>query len=142
MAKLMRNIAEDANLQVATLTRQPSPRWLAPELMDQSVTPNTKSDVWSFGMLILEVCTGDVPFAPWKRNEQVMYQVSVNGLRPARPENNDWVTDGVWELMQQCWREPDARPAIMEVHERLLVFADEYDLRPKPEPSQHLFDVY
>lgn len=136
MSKLLTGLAKDLKLETATLTRQPSPRWKAPEIMGTNLQPTFKSDIWSVGMLMLEVLTGLVPFHLYRRNEQVMFQVSHYGLRPSRPENNKQIHDDAWKLMEDCWAtEPEDRPALRDVHARLLKLEAWWE-EAKPEPEE------
>lgn len=109
-------------MPLATLTRQPSPRWMSPELMNEVTPPTNESDVWSFGMVMLEVFTGKPPFCEYRRNEQVLLQVASRGLRPTRPtpEETKLISDDCWKLMQDCWEtEPADRPNMKDVRRRL-----------------------
>lgn len=61
----------------------------------------TESDVYSLGMTILEVMTGNVPFAHRKNSTWVVVEVT-RGERPQRP-NEAIVTDGVWAILSASW---------------------------------------
>lgn len=67
---------------------------------------------------MLEVFTLQRPFPEMLGDFQVRSSIE-RGLRPKRPQT-DWVTDAVWALMQDCWKEPAERPLMEEVHRRLL----------------------
>jgi len=43
-----------------------SPCWMAPEKIAQQSGYDLKSDVWSFGMTIIEICEGTVPYLDYK----------------------------------------------------------------------------
>ncbi|KAF9012562.1 kinase-like domain-containing protein [Cyathus striatus] len=93
-------------------------RWMAYELLaptegeddDNYVPPLTKaSDVWAFGMTMLEVLTGQLPFMNVKNDSTVILSI-IKGVLPARPAKID---DGMWRLLQHCWNfVPDKRPSM------------------------------
>jgi len=78
--------------------------------------PTKRSDCYALGMVILEVLSGDVPFAPFDR-PVVMLKV-MKGERPARPEGAEGArfTDDVWEMLNRCWaHQPEHRPPVVDV---------------------------
>ncbi|KAI9433953.1 ras guanine nucleotide exchange factor domain-containing protein [Lactarius indigo] len=101
-----------------------STRWLAPELMSQgNYVPTTRNtDVWSFGMLCVEIFTDNVPFN-FVPNEAFVPLVILDGSLPTRPEGDvttKGLTDAMWELMNRCWRrEPESRPKMPEIRETI-----------------------
>jgi hypothetical protein len=81
-------------------------RWMCPELLypeefgfDHS-RPTEDSDCYALGMVILEVLSGQIPFAG-DRDCVVMRKV-ISGERPKRPEEA-WFTNDVWEMLERCW---------------------------------------
>lgn len=102
-------------------TRQDThtPRWSAPEVLRED-NPGKESDVYSFGMVMLEVFTGEVPFhdkSPYDAMTAIL-----NGKRPPRPTHSS-CTDYLWNLIQRCWdQDPLLRPEISEVL-RILLFS-------------------
>ena len=90
-------------------------RWMAPETFNPRVG-GTSSDIWSFGMVMYEVLTGQDPYY-----ELPMFTVIAkvsNGLTPSRPETI--TNDKIWELMKSCWKmRPTERPSIKNVVARL-----------------------
>lgn len=100
-------------------------RWLAPELMSASVPHPTKpSDTYSFSMAILEALTLKSPFSNRRTDTQVILDVIGGaGLRPPRPRGADidhWLSDDLWNLMQESWaHNAISRPTMGQVVERL-----------------------
>lgn len=96
-----------------------SARWLAPELIypkedgdDYPVTPQT--DVYSFGMTVLEILSGHPPFSHRRHDTNVICDI-YHGRRPTRPPNSE-ITDSIWALIQNCWNQaPDQRVNINAV---------------------------
>ncbi|KAI9508854.1 ras guanine nucleotide exchange factor domain-containing protein [Russula earlei] len=107
---------------VTKSTSYGSLRWLAPELVtDSSCVPTTRAtDVWSFGMLSLEIFTDNVPFSHIS-NEAFVPLAIRDGPLPTRPEQNitlKGLSDAMWDLLNRCWqRDPGSRPSMPEIRE-------------------------
>ncbi|KAG1726248.1 kinase-like domain-containing protein [Suillus paluster] len=91
-------------------------RWAAPELLsvDESAAsaPTTRSDIYSFGCIMLQVLTGDVPWHHLKIDFAIWSKVTVGEIYP-RP---GCVTDRHWNFMTRCWSmTPTDRPSATEV---------------------------
>lgn len=113
LAKVIRDLTAKVH---ATYTRQASPRWAAPEITAATSQSHTKSDTWSFGMVMYEVFELKDPFHERKRGRSSQ---PPSNVRPERPEC-DWVTDAVWSIMENCWKyEPEDRPDMGAVKEQL-----------------------
>ncbi|XP_055369462.1 tyrosine-protein kinase Tec isoform X2 [Betta splendens] len=82
-------------------------KWSPPEVFN-FCKYSSKSDVWSYGVLMWEVFTeGRMPFEQ-HQNHEVVTMVT-QGHRLYRPK---LATNGIFEIMQQCWDEkPEARPS-------------------------------
>ncbi|KAH9977150.1 kinase-like domain-containing protein [Lactifluus volemus] len=97
-------------------------RWTAPELItDRAYAPTTRAtDVWSFGMLCIEIFTENVPYSEVP-NEMFIPVVIGKGLPPLRPGNSATargLSDAMWDLMNQCWQlQPTSRPSMTKVRE-------------------------
>ncbi|KAG8689754.1 hypothetical protein FRC11_000801 [Ceratobasidium sp. 423] len=120
---LSRIVAEEEGVDVAStsLENAGSSRWMAPELFQASTNTSSSgvtsaSDVWSFGMLCLEVLTGQPPFYPNHRIDGQVIASLIQGNLPERPEPKEamyrrGLSEEMWKLMNQCWEwKPTARP--------------------------------
>jgi serine/threonine protein kinase len=121
MSKLVEEVTEKS--ASATLTAAGSARWLAPELIEGSVSSQTfASDTYSFAMALLELYTGKHPFAERKREASVIQDIVVHKKTPQRPRDEAVVTltDGIWGLMERCWqRDVSLRPHMEQVKQSL-----------------------
>ncbi|XP_072540419.1 tyrosine-protein kinase receptor Tie-1 isoform X1 [Salminus brasiliensis] len=90
-------------------------RWMAIESLNYSVY-TTKSDVWSFGVLLWEIVSlGGTPYCGMTCAE--LYEKLPQGYRMEKPRNCD---DEVYELMRQCWRDrPYERPPFSQISVQL-----------------------
>ena len=89
-------------------------RWLAPEL-GAAVPYGSEADVFSYGMLLLEMVTFAVPYAC---HTATMAAVSyVHGKRPPIPDASPtWFA----EVIERCWQQdPSARPTFLELVDQL-----------------------
>jgi len=108
-------------------------RWMAPESLYDNVY-STKSDVWSFGVLMWEVVTlGSVPY-PGLQPSEVMKKVN-SGYRLEKPEH---CKRELYNIMVKCWeKESKERPTFSDLvrdFETLLVKEMDYiDLNLFPE---------
>lgn len=77
----------------------------------------SKTDVWSFGVLLWEVMSmGFMPY-PGRGNQEVMQLVTAGGR--LEPPNNACPPQ-IYALMQQCWQAtPEVRPNFATIIERL-----------------------
>lgn len=100
-------------------------RWNAPELLEpvdilgqSKVSTSMPTDVWSFGMLSLELMTGRQPFSEVISDDAVAVQLT-NGKLPPHPGSaaaSQGLTDGLWALMLRCWnKRPDSRPSMTQI---------------------------
>uniref|UniRef100_F1L6L2 Tyrosine-protein kinase n=1 Tax=Ascaris suum TaxID=6253 RepID=F1L6L2_ASCSU len=91
-------------------------RWLAPESLNQNIF-SSKTDVWSYGVLMNEVYTnGETPY-PNLSLQEVRTQVTRNGIRITAPPI---MQPGVAALMKKCFEEdPNLRPTFLELKLKL-----------------------
>lgn len=110
-------------------------RWMAPEALFQR-RYTTRSDVWSFGVLLWEIMTlGASPY-PSVPSVERLFQLLREGHRMERPPN---CSIDVYMIMRECWNaEPTHRPSFVELVEdfdRLLTLAREGDYLDMGFPS-------
>ncbi|XP_071954337.1 tyrosine-protein kinase receptor Tie-1-like isoform X2 [Antedon mediterranea] len=87
-------------------------RWMAIESINYSVY-TTKSDVWSFGILLWEIVTlGGTPYPGMTCAE--LYEKLPMGYRMEKPLNCD---NEVYDIMRHCWRDrPHERPTFAQLY--------------------------
>ncbi|XP_041002309.1 uncharacterized protein LOC121248027 [Juglans microcarpa x Juglans regia] len=91
--------------------------WMAPELLNSDGRMVTeKVDVYSFGIVMWEILTGEKPYANLLSEEIIAGKIKGN----LRPEIPSWC-DPTWRsLMERCWSsDPDSRPAFSEIAKEL-----------------------
>ncbi|XP_060805787.1 tyrosine-protein kinase receptor torso isoform X2 [Amyelois transitella] len=90
-------------------------KWMALESLERKIY-TTKSDIWSFGVVVWEIVTvGGSPYpdVPPARLLRFLRE----GYRMQRPNN---CSRELYELMLSCWHvQPGARPSFGELHRRL-----------------------
>ena len=83
--------------------------WMAPEIIVNK-RYSTKVDVYSYGIIIWEVCTRKTPYSCMSQ-QQVQFYVSVKKGRPNMKIIPSNTPPKIIQLMQMCWdHEPNNRP--------------------------------
>ncbi|KAI6021113.1 kinase-like domain-containing protein [Pisolithus marmoratus] len=94
--------------------------WAAPELLGER-RASRASDVWAFGMTILELFTRAVPFPKCRNRVNVLNKLT-KGKLPPRPAKESHLTDAWWEICTSCWgHDPSSRPTMNDIIERVKV---------------------
>lgn len=91
--------------------------WMAPELLNGSSNKvSEKVDVFSFGIVLWEILTGDEPYANMHYGA-IIGGIVNNTLRPLIPAS----CDPEWRrLMELCWApDPQQRPSFTQIANRL-----------------------
>ncbi|KAK7304752.1 hypothetical protein VNO77_42639 [Canavalia gladiata] len=106
--------------------------WMAPELLNGSSSlVSEKVDVFSFGIVMWELLTGEEPYADLHYGA-IIGGIVNNTLRPPVPES----CDPEWRLlMEGCWSsEPSERPSFTEIANELRSMASK--ISPKGQNQQ------
>ncbi|KAF9230141.1 kinase-like protein, partial [Melanogaster broomeanus] len=105
-------------------------RWAAPENLHLNmqvsgdrenipkVSPTTRSDIYSFGRIMLQVLTGKIPYHYYPADARVVLAIS-QGENPQRADLAA-ITDRRWAFIQKCWSTVDegqSRPSDEEIVE-------------------------
>ncbi|ERM93778.1 hypothetical protein AMTR_s00004p00270260 [Amborella trichopoda] len=96
--------------------------WMAPELLNGSSSKvSEKVDVFSFGIVMWEILTGEEPYAHMHYGA-IIGGIVNNTLRPPVP---GWCDPEWRRLMEQCWApDPAGRPSFTEIASRLRMMSD------------------
>ncbi|KAI6148913.1 WD40 repeat-like protein [Pisolithus tinctorius] len=95
--------------------------WMAPELLNDGCT-SSATDVWAFGMTVLELFTRSRPFHDCFNMASVVYRISWGPLphRPPAGLTEFRMTDPWWDICTSCWRtDPSLRPTIEAIVEKV-----------------------
>ncbi|XP_070051384.1 serine/threonine-protein kinase STY46 isoform X2 [Nicotiana tabacum] len=86
-------------------------RWMAPEVIEHKPYDH-KADVFSFGVVLWELLTGEIPYA-YLTPLQAAIGVVQQGLRPTIPKDTH---PKLAELLEKCWQQdPTQRPDFSEI---------------------------
>ncbi len=95
-------------------TRWGTVNWMPPEVFDGGVY-DTKSDIFSYGMVLWELLTNQIPFGD--TNPLMVHQLIDAGERPFIPNS---CHPQYASLIRQCWEtDPDQRPSLAHVLQML-----------------------
>jgi serine/threonine protein kinase len=122
-------LASDSHPSKASIDAKPStrvgaPRWKAPEVLN-GAEPTMASDVYSFGMCIVEAVSGEYPWGPRDRDELVSDHVRQGGALFSKPRG---FSEAQWALVVgACRFDPTERLPLSEIVAQLQVFANDAD---------------
>ena len=96
-----------------------TPVYMAPEVLSKSKY-SEKADIYSFGVLLCEIFTGEYPYShePYDtmNSAQLTYHILENGVRPDLMD----IHPSLQQLIQECWStDSSLRPSAQELVMRL-----------------------
>ncbi|XP_065838243.1 tyrosine-protein kinase BTK-like [Oscarella lobularis] len=118
---LARHVWKDDEYTATEGTKFPI-KWAAPEVINYAKF-SSKSDVWSFGILMWELFSGGKTPYPTFSNAQVLQEV-LDGYRLDRPHS---CPPEVYKMLKSCWEDlPERRPSFQLVHQNLQAMGEDY----------------
>ncbi|XP_046619877.1 uncharacterized protein LOC124305012 isoform X1 [Neodiprion virginianus] len=118
---LSKSLREEQNF--ANNERGPLPvKWMAIESLRDRVF-STKSDVWSYGIVLWELFSlADTPYHGIRPEN--MYQTLIEGYRMERPK---YAPQILYDMMLHCWKEePSERPSFESLIWKISEMVDEH----------------
>ncbi|XP_067025573.1 tyrosine kinase receptor Cad96Ca-like [Acropora muricata] len=98
-------------------------KWTAPEILfGDAAALSSKSDVWSYGIVLYEIFTmGGIPYPGWSEARTIAELQ--NGYRMPRPPH---IESSLYHLMSTCWQEePILRPEFLHIRNKLREFIED-----------------
>ncbi|KAL3586830.1 hypothetical protein D5086_013697 [Populus alba] len=93
-----------------------TPEWMAPEVL-RNEPANEKCDIYSFGVILWELATCQIP---WK-GLNPMQVVGAVGFQNRHLEIPEDIDPAIAQIIRDCWQlEPNLRPTFAELISRLL----------------------
>lgn len=108
-------------------------RWQSPECV-RGGPSSMESDIYSFGMCILEAVSGQIPWSGEKTADEAASRIR----RAATPLQPAEMTDFQWRMVQEmCWPNSSQRWKISHVVEALKIFAEDAKNQRDAEETSH-----
>ncbi|RHZ80393.1 hypothetical protein Glove_136g68 [Diversispora epigaea] len=96
--------------------------YIAPEVLCGKIY-TTKSDIYSMGILMWEVITGETPFDDCEHNLDLTLDI----VKGYRPKIYEYISHEDMTLMKQCWDAyPDNRPHAIDIYEKIELLIDSF----------------
>ena len=121
----VKRVDKDTHTYTALGTERVAVKWAAPETLLSGVF-STRSDVWSFGIILYEIVTyGTMPY-PGMKNVDTVKRVA-EGYRMPCPDST-YCPEEVYYIMLKCWdQKPDLRPSSIVLPQTLLDLTENQD---------------
>ena len=96
-----------------------TPFYTAPEVL-LGGEPSKESDVYSFGILLLEMVSRKQPFSSYNNYDKFKTALTTQGVRPNFPKD---CPKDLKVLIQQCWdQNPSKRPSFVDIRSVIIFF--------------------
>ncbi|KXN81387.1 hypothetical protein AN958_04776 [Leucoagaricus sp. SymC.cos] len=92
------------------------PRFQSPEQLMRTgdELPQPSTDVWSFGMVVLQVFSGSLPYGHLQNSNTAILQIA-QGILPPKPDESVMSSE-LWQLLSCCWKfDPHLRPSMSSI---------------------------
>ena len=93
---------------------------MAPEIFE-SKPYSTKADIYSFGIVVWEICSRQTPYKRFNNPHAIMKYVTIDKGRPDLSQIEASCPLDLIELIKQCWQDnQEERPNFPEIIKSLL----------------------
>ncbi|CAF0858727.1 unnamed protein product [Didymodactylos carnosus] len=114
-------LARQIQLQTSNMSAAGTYAWMSPECIRASEY-STKSDVWSFGVVVWECLTGEIPYRGFDQL-QIAFGIAMNKYTLPIPTT---CPDSFAQLITNCWQKKvDDRPSFSKILDQLNNIEDE-----------------
>ncbi|CAK4523988.1 unnamed protein product [Aphanomyces euteiches] len=89
--------------------------WMSPEQRFSPRKVTVQSDIWSFGMTVWELLSGDIPYRDYCQ-EEIEDAIRSEDDRPEHPDELLTDHEPLWRLITRCWKvNPLERPTARDI---------------------------
>ncbi len=117
---LSRDIYEKAYYRIKNNVCKLPIKWMSPESIEKQIF-NTKTDIWSYGVLVWELLTRGITPYPQINNNFIFHHLK-EGNRLPKPK---YCPVSVYIILRECWSQnPISRPSFANINEKMKYIID------------------